>query len=102
MQRYLEKQVDITKDENEKHINETIHLDYYLLESKPSDPEEFQGRTAYGIEIVKWVKNQMDETAAFKDLFSSKEEARELLKKLAFNTVTPMAFPDIMEDCLGV
>jgi len=80
---------------------EGFKLEYYLIESEMEydDPENV--RTVYGIEVVKRMDGGSMEYSRFEGIYTDKGRTRELIGKLASNTVTPVSLPYILDDLLG-
>lgn len=98
--RKLERTVKLIPDENPNDIQEKIELEYYLLESEIHDLEELNGKTAYGIEIVKNLSGIIEKEKV-KNLFCCKERVLQLLDNFANNTVTPVSLFYVLEDLIG-
>lgn len=113
--KFLEKQVEVILDGSSQRGENSMELEYYLLESdytgcmgeQLSQPttgtrdEERKSQKAYGIEIVKKHLGIFNERRQFDNIFSTKEETRKLLDLLVENTVTPSTLPYILDDLLG-
>ena len=90
---------NVATDEGE----ETFSLDYYILEKEVS----IEGITVsrFGLEIYKRAKRKNGtgyaEYRKIFDLFATEQEAEEVLRLMARNTVTPISMKDILEDLLG-
>ena len=101
IKRNLEKEVLLTNDENNLLINSPIKLEYYLLESEIKEIDELKGQTAYGIEIVKKVNGENEEAKSFRNILCCEDSIRNLLNKLALNTVTPISLAYVLDDMIG-
>ena len=79
-----------------------MELEYYLLESEINESETEETRNAYGIEIVKKSEDDTVEVQRYDDVCFTKEKTIGLIELLAKNAVTPVTFPYILDDLLGV
>ncbi|MBE7034970.1 MAG: hypothetical protein E7402_02455 [Ruminococcaceae bacterium] len=83
---------------------ERFALDYYVLAKEVGI--EGQRALRYGVEIYKrGTRPDGTPYAAYRkifDVFSTEQEAREVLSLMARNTVTPITMQDILEDMLGI
>lgn len=102
IKRKLEKEVELLADENQKAFNIPIILEYYLLESEIDEITELKGNKVFGIEVIKKIKGINDEVISYKDISCSMEKTQNILNRLAINNVTPISFPYIIEDLIGV
>lgn len=79
-------------------------LDYYILEKEVRIEERNVKR--FGIEIYKRGKRTNGtpyiEYRKIFDVFATAEEAAEMLRLMARNTVTPISMQYVLEDMLGV
>jgi hypothetical protein len=99
LNRCLEKKVSLELNESESFkCNEKMVLAYYLFEIELDNHEEFFGKKAYGIEIVKTINGEFVEKESIKKYSIYKEGALEFLHKLARNTVTPVGLPYLFDD----
>ena len=103
MKRCLENKVMLELN-NEGSLNreDKILLEYYLLESELDGPEEFIGKKAYGIEILKSINEKLVERESIKNCSIYKEGTLEFLDKLARNTVTPAGLLYLYDDFSGI
>ena len=113
--KFLEKQVEIVLDGSMHRGENSLELEYYLLESDSAGcadeqpprlangmgHDERKPQKAYGIEIVKKHLGILNERKQFENIFSTREKTKKLLELLAENTVTPSALPYILDDLLG-
>jgi len=99
--KFLEKKVEITLNDDLEQLKNPINLEYYLLESDEHDMEEVNVEKVFGVEIVKKVNGCSDEIETVKNLSCCRENARDILEKLARNTVTPVGLPYILDELLG-
>jgi len=99
--RCLEKKVELIPDEELVEMKNSIELEYYLVESEISDLDELKGEKVYGIEIVKKAIDMPVERQVVRNLSCCRESARSMLDKLAYNTVTPVELPFILDDIIG-
>jgi len=99
--RYLKKTVEV-KFENIQSGQNSIELEYYLLESEDNSSMESDCRKTYGVEIIKKYCSVPQESKSYKDIYSSREEIDTLVELLANNNVTPVHLPYILDDLLGV
>lgn len=100
--KYLEKKVLLTPDKFQREASITFEIDYYLTET--DDRDDINGLDAdkvYGIEIVKKTGNASIEAAFVRNLSCSREETRNILDRLAYNTVMPVEMKFILDDMLG-
>jgi hypothetical protein len=102
IKRKLEKQVELTGDENQMLFKFPIKLEYYLLESEMDESEELKGRKTFGIEVIKKTQGNSDEIKSFTNVSCSMENTQNLLNKLAANSVTPMGMSYVLDDILGI
>lgn len=100
--KYFEKKIELLPDENDEMLKSPIILEYYLLESKIFKEEEFPGDEVYGIEIIKRASNKNIEIGCIRNFSHNKETAKQMLYKLADNTVTPVGLPFVLDDIIGV
>lgn len=79
-------------------------LDYYILEKEVKIEDRNVKR--FGIEIYKRGRRANGtpyiEYRKIFDVFATAEEAAEMLRLMARNTVTPISMQDVLEDMLGV
>ncbi len=113
--KFLEKQVKVILDTTSQGGENSLELEYYLLESDfagcmveqlresttSTENEERTSQKMYGIEIVKNHLGLLNERKQFVDIFDTREKTRKLLELLIENTVTPSTFPYILDDLLG-
>lgn len=89
--------------ENEEEC-QNFDLDYYIL-AKSVRVEEKQV-LRYGVEIYKRARRKdgrpYAEYRKIFDVFATEAEAREFLRLLARNAVTPISMKDVVEDVLGI
>ncbi|MCX7920688.1 MAG: DUF6514 family protein [Clostridia bacterium] len=102
LNKYLEKKIELLPNENMIGFKNPIELEYYLLESDNSDIDELSGKRVYGIEIVKKVNAMKVEEELVRNFSCCKEDTRQVLDKLANNTVTPVALSFVIDDILGL
>lgn len=100
--RYLQKKVALIPDDSMLVWENSIELEYYLLESEENDLDEMVCSKVYGVEIVKRTNRAEVEAEIVKNLSNSLENAKNLLCKLANNTVTPVGLPFVLDDIIGV
>lgn len=83
-----------------------IYLEYYLIESEIEDIDELKGTRTYGIEIVKKTDRVISETAlesaAVKNVSTSKNKTEKIIELLSSNYVTPVSLDYILEDIVGL
>ncbi|HHW31820.1 MAG TPA: hypothetical protein GXX20_09150 [Clostridiaceae bacterium] len=106
MSKYLEKKVIVFFDGENNKEKDLMELEYYLTESDEFEPDEIESYNLeidkqYGVEIVKIVNGTMIENKLIKNLTNCRDQALEVLKKLIYNTVTPMSMLPILDDLLG-
>ena len=97
----LEKKIELVACDYVSDIENPIKLEYYLTESELHDFDEMAGKTVYGVEIVKFTEDNKTEVKSFLNLSSCKKSVKEILDKLADNTVTPIALEFVLDDLLG-
>lgn len=97
LSRFLEKKIEI---EVQEIPGNTLELEYYLTESETACGSEIAGDREYGIQIVKRENGASIESIIFKDVFPVREDMRELIRRMAENTVTPVTLPYIIDDIL--
>lgn len=101
MQRkYLQKIIKLTENEESKSFSEPIELEYYLVESK-IDNEDFNGIEMYGIQIVKKIGKDFMESEFVRNITFNKDNAIDMIDKIARNTVTPMTLKYIVYDLIS-
>lgn len=100
--KFLERKIELVPDENEKNLFYPINLEYYLVESDMPGTEDLDVEKVYGIEIVKKAEGKNTEVGLVKNFSCCRESTREVLMKLADNTVTPVGLPFILDDMIGV
>ena len=99
--KFLEKKVEICKQENTIEPGNMLELEYYLVESDDM-ADDFAEGLGYGVEIIKKELGMAEESKMFKNIYCDREATRLLIEKLAFNNVTPVSLPYILDDSLGV
>jgi len=102
IKKHLEKSFEINLEKENNERDNSILLEYYLIEDVITGFDELDGKTAYGIEIVKKSVGKNDETATVKNLSCCREKVIKILELLSRNTVTPVGMPYILDDMLGV
>jgi len=102
IKKHLEKSFEINLEKENNERDNSILLEYYLIEDVITGFDELDGKTAYGIEIVKKPVGKNDETATVKNLSCCREKVIKILELLSRNTVTPVGMPYILDDMLGV
>lgn len=96
--RFLEKTVEIGIQEIQGETGNDIELEYYLIESIPDDMEE---EKEYGVQIVEKHHNSIIESEMFKNVYNCRASVENLIRKLVYNTVTPVTLSYILDDILG-
>lgn len=99
--RFLEKEVELSLNDTLVGYNSPIRLEYYFLESEITDMDELSGLRTYGVEIVKKVDGFDNEIKTIKNLSCCKECVKNILGKLVEHTVTPVSLRYILDDMLG-
>jgi hypothetical protein len=127
--KFLEKKVEVILDGSSQKGENSLELEYYLLESdyagcmggqlmqsmtipacmgeqlkqSTTSPvnEERKLQKEYGIEIVKKHLGILNERRQFANIFNTREKTKELIDLLVENTVTPSTLPYILDDLLG-
>lgn len=99
--KYLEKKIEVQTENDISGGQNPIVLEYYLLECDSGEPYGDYENKTYGIEVVKKIKDDALECEIIKDFSPCKASAREILDKLAKNTVTPVELKYILDDLLG-
>ena len=102
IKKHLEKKLEIYLEKENDERDDSFLLEYYLLEHVITGFDELDGKTAYGIEIVKKAMGKDDETATVKNLSCCKEKVVKILENLSHNTVTPVGMPYVLDDMLGI
>lgn len=97
--RFLEKRLEILERENSEISGNDLELEYYLIESEQA---EFQTEKEYGVEIVEKVEGCVVESKMYRNVFTSRDSALDLVKRLADLTVTPVTLPYVLDDIIGV
>jgi hypothetical protein len=114
--KFLEKQVEVILDSSSQRGENSLELEYYLLESDFTGcmdeqmtfsttslgDEDRKSQKAYGIEITKKHLGILNERKQFVNIFNTREKTKKLLDLLVENTVTPSALPYILDDLLGL
>ena len=98
---YLENRLVLEDTEN-KTMVAPIELEYYLVESEFSSLDGPAGIKIYGIGIIKKTNDKHSEGEMIVDFSSSIHQTREVLGKLAGNSVTPVALKSILEDMIDI
>lgn len=96
--RFLEKHVEIELEGPGGKPGNTIELEYYLLENADDGNEN---GSSFGVEIREKSKVMGNEIKNYFNIYNNREETLNLVRKLAFNTVTPSALPYVLDDILG-
>lgn len=96
--RFLEKKIEVLKQEIPGNAGNDLELEYYLVECSNS---EHQDDKEYGIQIVERAKGNTIESVMFRNVFSCRDSVSDLVKKLADLVVTPVTLPYILDDVLG-
>ena len=109
--KFLEKKVEIVLGGSMQREENSLELEYYLLESDYmgcADEQPTRSMTCdeerkktYGIEIVKKHLGILNERRQFDNIFNTREKTKKLVDLLAENTVTPSTLPYILDDLLG-
>ena len=99
--KFLEKKVEVILDGSCQRGENSLELEYYLLESDFAGDEERKSQKEYGIEIVKKHLGMLNERRQFDNIFNTREKTKELIDLLVENTVTPSTLPYILDDLLG-
>ena len=79
-----------------------MELEYYLSESEADYGDELAGKKIYGIGIIKKSEDKCNEGMLIIDFSSCISRTKEVLKKLASNSVTPIALQSVLEDLVSV
>jgi hypothetical protein len=101
LSKFLEKKVEIILDGFSPKEENSLELEYYLLESDCAGDEEKGFQKAYGVEIVKKHKGLLNERKKFENVSCSRQTTQNLVELLAANTVTPSTLPYILDDLIG-
>lgn len=99
--KYLENKVELEPIDCLTVAKEPVELEYYLIESEINGEEELDGKTVFGIEIVKRVNDIRVESSIIKDVSCLREDTLRILRIMARNTVTPISLPFIIEDIIN-
>ncbi len=88
----------------EEGLKKPLELDYYLIESHVNGFDEFDGMKAFGIGIMKKTDDSGTEVERqeIKNFSFCRDAAREMLSKLAENTVTPSSLVFVLDDLIGI
>jgi hypothetical protein len=97
--KYLEKKVSFFTEEIDKEDKYDFDLEYYLIES--NERNEGDESTVYGLEIIKRA-GENTESKLIRNYSNSIKATRQLIKQLAYNTVTPVSLPFVIDDILGM
>lgn len=97
MNKYLEKKVEVNFNEL---ASSTFCLEYYLVESMVPNNNQIRD-TVYGIEIVKKDGSNHIEKETIRNFSPNRKNTLKTINKLAYNTVTPVAMPFILDDLIG-
>lgn len=100
--KFLEKRVEIECCESGYQKENTLELEYYLLESVTDDIDDNGIQKTYGVEIKKKQHGVSGESSRFRNVFPSREKTMSLIELLAEQTVTPSTLAYIMDDLLGL
>lgn len=98
--KYLFKKINMTAagmSENEQ----TIELEYYLIESEIDYTPELSGKKVYGIGITKNLGNGCFEEAVVRNYSCSKSSANTVLSVISNNEVTPTGLTYVLEDIVS-
>lgn len=98
---YLENKL-LLKNCEEVDLDRPIELEYYLVESEIDSSDELAGKKIYGIGIIKKTKEESSEGKLVADFSSCIIRTKEVLSKLAINSVTPIALNYVLEDIISV
>lgn len=98
--RYMERKINLIPEEDDRGLMNVFDLEYYLLESDSCQPDINPGEKVFGFEIVKR-SGGATESHIVKNFCFAREIAKNILIKLADNTVTPVGLPFILDDLLG-
>lgn len=100
--KYLEKKVNLITTDNFQNAQSNIQLNYFLIEQENDTVTNPYFSKSYGIEITQ--KNNTDhfEQVLVKDISPSRKKTLRAIKKLAYNTVTPLELPFILDDMIGI
>lgn len=96
--RFLEKRVEIELEEPGRKPGDVIELEYYLLEDEAGENES---GSSYGVEIREKNHGKINEIKKYFNIYNSREDTLNLLRKLAMHTVTPTSLPYVLDDMLG-
>lgn len=100
--KFLEKRVEIEFEGLSKRPENSLELEYYLLESEYTEIGKREMQKSYGIEIVEKHQGILNTRKQFENIFCTREKTKDLVDLLAENTVTPTSLPYILDDLLGV
>ena len=98
---YLVKRLQLEREEDAG-PDYPIELEYYLAESENNFLKEVSGDKIYGIGIIKKTGDECNEGMLIRDFSSCIVRTKEVLKKLASNSVTPVALHSVLEDIVDV
>lgn len=101
MKKLLERKLKLGGDAEGKLENQT-ELEYYLTEDEADSDFELAGLTIYGVYVAKKVNSLYVEEEVIRDFSSCPETTRQLIVKLAENSVTPVGLKYVVEDLIGV
>jgi len=101
IKKVLEKKIELTPCEHLKDIEYPIKLEYYITESELNDFDELSGETVYGVEIVKILEGNHTEKKSILNYSFCKESTKQILHKLANNSVTPIGLHFVIDDLIG-
>jgi hypothetical protein len=100
--RFLERRVEVEFDEGVGSKKGAFELEYYLVESEAVDIDPGDEEKVFGFEIVKNICSLEVERECIRNFSSCRANTRDLLGKLADNTVTPVSLPFVLDDLIGM
>lgn len=99
--KYLEKEMKVFFGEDGSENRNPIELEYYITESETAGHSELSGQKVYGVEIIKKSDSGRIESELIKNVSCCYERTKNILSKLAENTVTPVGLPFVLDDIIG-
>jgi hypothetical protein len=98
--KYLFRKINMTAAGMSKN-EQTIELEYYLIESEIDYVSELSGKKVYGIGIIKNLGNGCFEEAMVRNYSCSKNNVSSVLSVISNNEVTPTGLTYVLEDIVS-
>lgn len=100
--RFFEKHVEVERSEFNWNSNDRIELDYYLLESEFDDADVQGAHRGYGVEIIMKQNGIEEEQKQYRNIYTNRDSAKQLIGLLADQTVTPSSLSYVLDDLIGM